>query len=104
MKGINTDHVLKFHSYDSGFARVYYTYVNENRDKFFYCFQQDFKDKVEFYNCSGSDSEFCEPEYPVKFKVVMTVNVKPIPEVKFNDMIIDLIIARPDLKLGREVC
>lgn len=64
--------ILKYHSTDNGFCRVYFK-IAINHSYFYYCVQEDYPKILNIFACT-SDGFYCEPSHPVKLK----------PDVKFE--------------------
>lgn len=65
--------MLKFHSLDSGFCRVYYQYINPKGDKFLYCMQPDHDKTWRLYRCSMDG----EPESAAQLKSWEDIELPP---------------------------
>ena len=55
---------LAYHSTDTGYCRVYYTWLNSEDQTCYYCIQDEGGGGMVFYRCT--DSPWCEPDYPIK--------------------------------------
>lgn len=81
---------LEFFDYDSGFCRMLYRYKSESGKYFYYCFQEDFTNIVEFYKCSNDD-EYFEPEYSTRFKETIEIEIPKTYDERFNNLVIDFV-------------
>lgn len=85
-------HLLKFHSIDSGFCRVYFQLKGSLS---LFCIQEDFKDCFEFYNCSSDG----EPIAPFKIKKELTIEIEyPKKDCFKFELIKNFIDSHPQLK------
>ena len=55
---------LKYEHTDNGYCRVYYSWINSQRQKISYCIQDEGRGIIQVYRCSG-DKTYDEPEYVV---------------------------------------